>query len=71
MEIYLLQDFEIDEEAPEYLALHPVAPTTNKNPSLLVEHFDPLSEEDELSVSGSESEEDTNTKFKKKSQGPR
>ncbi|KAL8459694.1 hypothetical protein ACS0TY_036152 [Phlomoides rotata] len=68
------KDFEIDEEAPEYLALHPVAPTTTKNQSLLNEHFEPL-EEDEQSISGSDASEDdredTNSKFMKKSQGPR
>lgn len=70
-----MQDFEVDEEAPEYLALHPVAPTT-KNQILLDEHFETLAEEDEQSISGSDASseddhDDTNTKFKKNSQGPR
>lgn len=50
---YLLQDFEIDEFSREYLALHPMPATTHK-PSLLEEHFEALSDEDEQSISGSD-----------------
>lgn len=41
-----MQEFEIDEESKEYLALHPVAPTKNQ-PSMVEEHFDAVSEDDE------------------------
>lgn len=47
------KDFEIDEFSQEYLALHPMAATTHK-PSLLEEHFEALSDEDEQSISGSD-----------------
>ncbi|CAI0625260.1 unnamed protein product [Linum tenue] len=40
------KEYEIDETSQEYLALHPVAATT-KQPSSLVEYFDPIAEEDE------------------------
>lgn len=70
-----MQDFEVDEFSKEYLALHPMPATTNK-PSLLEEHFEALSEDDEQSISGSDvpSEddlEDTDGKSKRKSQVPR
>lgn len=41
------QDFEIDEESKEYLALHPQAAT--KEPHLVEEHFDSVSEDDQQS----------------------
>ncbi|KAL1534145.1 nucleolar protein 10-like [Salvia divinorum] len=69
------KDFEVDEFSKEYLALHPMPATTNK-PSLLEEHFEALSEDDELSISNldvpSEDDlEDTDGKSKRKSQVPR
>ncbi|KAL1564819.1 nucleolar protein 10-like [Salvia divinorum] len=68
------KDFEVDEFSKEYLALHPMPATTNK-PSLLEEHFEALSEDDEQSISGSDapSEDDLeNTDGnKRKSQVPR
>ncbi|XP_042060684.1 nucleolar protein 10-like [Salvia splendens] len=68
------EDFEVDEFSKEYLALHPMPATTNK-PSLLEEHFEALSE-DEQSISGTDvpSEDDlenTDGKSKRKSQVPR
>lgn len=49
----MLQNFEINELSPEYLALHPVAST--KQPSLVEEHFEPVLEEDsEQSLSNSD-----------------
>lgn len=71
-----MQDFEVDEFSQEYKALHPM-PSTTKKPSLLEEHFEaPSEEEDEQSISGSDvpSEddlEDTNGKSKRKARGPR
>lgn len=72
---YVVQDFEIDELSQEYLALHPMAATTNK-PSLLEEHFEALSDEDEQSISGSDissedDRDDINGKSTNKSHVPR
>lgn len=47
-----MQEFEIDESSREYLALHPVAST--KQPSLVDEHFDPVMEDEDLSLSDSD-----------------
>ncbi|KAL3641833.1 hypothetical protein CASFOL_012648 [Castilleja foliolosa] len=63
-------DFEVDEYSHEYRALHPMASTIPKKPSLLEEHFETVDEEDDQSISGdsdvSGDENDT-----KKSQAPR
>ncbi|CAO2831618.1 unnamed protein product [Amaranthus hypochondriacus] len=42
-------EFEIDENSEEYLALHPVA--SQKGANLVDEHFEPVMEEDEMSLS--------------------
>ncbi|KAH6789030.1 embryo sac development arrest 7 [Perilla frutescens var. frutescens] len=73
--MFLDKDYEVDEFSKEYMALHPMAATTHK-PSLLQEHFEALSEEDEQSISGSDvsSEDDSkemNGKSERKSQVPR
>lgn len=66
-----LQNFEIDEFSPEYLALHPVAPSTK--PSLVEEHFEPVMEDEDQSLSDSdapaapESSDDEHTTGKSKS----
>lgn len=49
---HLLQNFEIDEFSQEYLALHPVSST--KQPSLVEEHFEPVSEDSDQSISNSD-----------------
>ncbi|PWZ08122.1 Nucleolar protein 10 [Zea mays] len=46
-EMFENKDFEIDEESKEYLALHPQAAT--KEPRLIEEHFDSVSEDDQQS----------------------
>ncbi|XP_022971181.1 nucleolar protein 10 isoform X2 [Cucurbita maxima] len=46
------ENFEINELSPEYLALHPVAST--KQPSLVEEHFEPVLEDSEQSLSNSD-----------------
>ncbi|KAK6115501.1 hypothetical protein DH2020_007770 [Rehmannia glutinosa] len=75
------KDFEVDEFSQEYMALHPMASSTTKKPSLLDEHFETVEGEDDQGISGSDvsaasgSSEDelenTNSKSKKKSQVPR
>lgn len=47
-----LQDFEVDEFSREYLALHPLAPSTQ--PSLVEEHFEPVMEDEDQSLSDSD-----------------
>ncbi|XP_057548925.1 uncharacterized protein LOC130827271 [Amaranthus tricolor] len=42
-------EFEIDENSEDYLALHPVA--SQKGANLVDEHFEPVMEEDEMSLS--------------------
>lgn len=44
---FSLKDFEIDEESYEYRALHPVA--SQKQPSLVEEHFEPVMEDEDQS----------------------
>nr|POE85782.1 nucleolar protein 10 [Quercus suber] len=51
-EMFRDEEFEIDESSREYLALHPVAST--KQPSLVDEHFDPVMEDEDLSLSDSD-----------------
>ncbi|KAK2654321.1 hypothetical protein Ddye_014177 [Dipteronia dyeriana] len=72
------KDFEIDELAPEYIALHPMA--SQKQPSLVEEHFEPATDDDDQSLSdsdasvasqSSEDDEPGKDKMKKKSRGPR
>ncbi|XP_022933434.1 nucleolar protein 10 [Cucurbita moschata] len=46
------ENFEINELSPEYLALHPVAST--KQPSLVEEHFEPVLDDSEQSLSNSD-----------------
>ncbi|XP_022158780.1 nucleolar protein 10 [Momordica charantia] len=46
------ENFEIDEFSQEYLALHPVSST--KQPSLVEEHFEPVSEDSDQSISNSD-----------------
>ncbi|KAL6970014.1 hypothetical protein U1Q18_029722 [Sarracenia purpurea var. burkii] len=46
------KDFEVDENSAEYLALHPMAPM--KQPSLVEEHFEPITEDDDQSSSDSD-----------------
>ncbi|KAJ6778855.1 hypothetical protein OIU74_002608 [Salix koriyanagi] len=65
------KDFEIDENSAEYLALHPMA--SMKQPSLVAEHFEPLTEDEDQSLSDSDNSaasgdehSNENTKFKKK-----
>lgn len=63
------QDFEIDELSQEYLSLHPVA--SQKNPSLVEEHFEPVMENEDENSSDSdasaipESSEDDEPGYKK------
>ncbi|KAJ6749644.1 hypothetical protein OIU85_000293 [Salix viminalis] len=65
------KDFEIDENSAEYLALHPMP--SMKQPSLVAEHFEPLTEDEDQSLSDSDNSaasgdehSNENTKFKKK-----
>ncbi|KAL4644129.1 hypothetical protein ACB098_02G120800 [Castanea mollissima] len=51
-EMFRDEEFEIDESSREYLALHPVAST--KQTSLVDEHFDPVMEDEDLSLSDSD-----------------
>lgn len=74
-----MQDFEVDENSLEYLALHPLAPTAQ--PSLVEEHFEPVIEDEDHSFSDSDAsaaslashDEDKNNRSKdgKKSRVPR
>lgn len=72
-----MQDFEIDEHSTEYLSLHPQS--SNKQPSLLEEHFEPVMEDEEESIDGSvasasqssEEEPDNTEKKQKASKHPR
>lgn len=66
-----LQDFEIDENSAEYLAFHPMA--SMKQPSLVAEHFELLTEDEDQGLSDSDNSaasgdehSNENTKFKKK-----
>ncbi|KAK9106221.1 hypothetical protein Scep_023065 [Stephania cephalantha] len=75
------QEFQIDESSREYLSLHPIA--SQKQPSLVEEHFEPVMEEDEeqslsdsgLSASAQSSEDELGENRRKrgnnKSRAPR
>ncbi|KAJ8760078.1 hypothetical protein K2173_010934 [Erythroxylum novogranatense] len=74
------ENYEIDELSQEYKALHPMA--SEKRPSLVEEHFDPVKEDEDQSLSdtdaskASESSEDepdnnNNNNIRKKSQAPK
>lgn len=76
--LILIQDYEIDEQSQEFLALHPMA--SKKQPSLVEEHFEPVmdnkdqitSDSDVSEASQSSDDFPVNHKSKrKKSQGPR
>ncbi|KAJ6425973.1 hypothetical protein OIU84_026536 [Salix udensis] len=65
------KDFEIDENSAEYLALHPMA--SMKQPFLLAEHFELLTEDEDQGLSDSDNStasgdehNNENRKFKKK-----
>lgn len=68
---WFLQDYEVDKDSLEYLALHPLAPTTQ--PSLVEEHFDPVIDEDHnsdastASVASDDEDKDDRSKDGKKS----
>lgn len=47
-----VQDFEVDELSKEYLSLHPVS--SQKHPSLVEEHFEPIMENEDQSLSDSD-----------------
>lgn len=74
-----LQDFEIDKSSQEYRSLHPIS--SQKHPSLVEEHFEPVIENEDESVSDSDasatsqSPEDEpgheKSKRAKKERGPR
>lgn len=49
---FIVQDYEIDELSNEYLALHPLA--SQKQPSLVEEHFEPAMEDEDQSASDSD-----------------
>ncbi|GMY19372.1 nucleolar protein 10 [Fagus crenata] len=49
------EEFEIDEASGEYLALHPVS--SMKQPSLVDEHFEPVMEDEDQSLSDSDDSE--------------
>lgn len=49
---FYIQEFEIDEESYEYLSLHPVS--SNKQPSLVEEHFERVMEDEDHSFSDSD-----------------
>ncbi|XP_062111985.1 uncharacterized protein LOC133823328 [Humulus lupulus] len=64
------KDFEIDEFSQEYRALHPVA-STKKQPSLVEEHFESVSEGEEASeISNSSEDELNNDQSKMRKKGP-
>lgn len=74
--LIFLQDFEVDELSYEYLALHPLAPSTK--PSLEEEHFEPVMEDEDQSLSDSDAPESSDdehgkvqSKSEKKSRVPR
>lgn len=75
LDCVMLQDFEIDELSQEYLALHPVAST--KQPSLVEEHFEPVLEDSDQSLSNSdasvvsESEDEPSRDKHKKARAPK
>lgn len=67
-------DFEVDENSLEYLALHPLAPTAQ--PSLVEEHFEPVIEDEDKSLSDSDASaepaaSDDRSKYGKNSRVPR
>lgn len=64
---FSVQDFEIDENSDEYMALHPIAP--QKRTRLENEHFEPIME-DEMSLSDGDASEDEG-RLDKKSRAPR
>ena len=73
--VFIVQDFEIDVESKEYLALHPVA-ASKKQPSLVDEHFELVSEDEDSSDASalsesSDDEADNETKQRKKARVPR
>lgn len=53
----VLQEFEIDEFSQEYLALHPML-ATMKQPSLVEEHFEAVTDDDNFSDADGQSSED-------------
>ena len=56
-----MQDFEVDEQSLEYMSLHPMSlhPTSsNKQPSLVEEHFEPVMEDIDENSSGSDASEE-------------
>lgn len=68
------ENFEIDELSQDYLALHPVAST--KHPSLVEEHFEPVVEDSDQSLSNSdaiasESEDELSGHKNKKARVPK
>lgn len=74
----IVQEFQIDEQSEQYLALHPLA--SQKQPSLVEEHFEPVSDDEDQSLSDSdtsaasepdEDDEPGKDKTKKKSHGPK
>lgn len=54
--IFENKDFEVDEQSQEYLALHPLAPTT-KQPSFVEEHFEPVAGDEDRDLSDSDASE--------------
>lgn len=75
---FSVQDFEIDKQSQEYLALHPMA--SKNQPSLVEEHFDPVMEDEDQNSSdsdasaaspSSEDKPDGDRSIRKKSRVPR
>lgn len=75
--IFENKDFEVDELSQEYLALHPLGPT--KQPSLVEEHFEPVTRDEDQNLTDSDASEasllsdddHTDHKNRKKLQVPR
>lgn len=74
---FCTQDYQIDEESQEYISLHPMS--SQKQPSLVEEHFEPVEDDDvsdysDASAESQASEEEPDfdkDRSKKKSHIPR
>ncbi|XP_050232794.1 uncharacterized protein LOC126681311 [Mercurialis annua] len=71
--LFANEDFEIDEKSHEYMALHPMA--TQKQPTLVEEHFEPIMDDEDQNSSDAATSEDElgndKIKMRKTSRTPR
>ncbi|XP_010524511.1 PREDICTED: nucleolar protein 10 [Tarenaya hassleriana] len=69
--IFQNPDFQIDKESKEYMALHPIAASSEKQASLLEEHFEPVEDSEKSDSDASESSDDEMTRRDRKSKAPK